>query len=54
MTAYARIDLGELDRLVNGAHYSPHSILGAHPADGIVTIRTVQHGADEVAVVIDG
>jgi 1,4-alpha-glucan branching enzyme len=54
MTAYARIDLGELDRLVNGAHYSPHSILGAHSADGIVTIRTIQHGADQVNLVIDG
>ena len=54
MTAYARIDLGELDRLVNGAHYSPHSILGAHSAEGIVTIRTIQHGADQVNLVIDG
>jgi len=52
--AYARIDLGELDRLVNGAHYSPHSILGAHSTDGVVTIRTIQHGADQVNVVING
>ena len=54
MTAYARIDLGELDRLVNGAHYSPHSILGAHSAEGIVTVRSIQHGADQVNIVIDG
>jgi 1,4-alpha-glucan branching enzyme len=26
------IDPGELDRLLNGRHYHPHSILGAHPA----------------------
>jgi 1,4-alpha-glucan branching enzyme len=54
MTAYARIDLGELDRLINGAHYSPHSILGAHPSGETVTIRSIQHGADQVNVVIDG
>ena len=54
MTAYARIDLGELDRLINGAHYSPHSLLGAHPSGGTITIRTIQHGADEVSIVIDG
>ena len=54
MAAYARIDLGELDRLVNGAHYSPHSLLGGHLTAGTVTIRTIQHGADVVNVVIDG
>lgn len=54
MAAYARIDLGELDHLVDGAHYSPHSILGAHSAGGTITIRTIRHGADEVSVVIDG
>ena len=52
MNTYAKVDLGELDRLVDGAHYCPHAILGAHPAGGVITIRALQHGADHVTVVI--
>ena len=54
MTAYARVHSVYGFGMVNGGHYSPHSILGAHLADGIVTIRTIQHGADQVNLVIDG
>ncbi len=40
-----------LDAVAYGHHHSPHSVLGAHPDDGGVTIRTVRHLADEVTVV---
>ncbi len=40
-----------LSALANGLHFSPHDVLGPHPHDGAVTIRTVRHGADAVAVV---
>ncbi len=45
------VDIGELDRLVDGAHHSPHSILGPHPHDGGVTIRVLRPMANEVVVV---
>src|SRR5512139_466907 len=45
------VDTGEIDRLVDGAHHSPHSILGAHPHDGGVTIRVLRPLAKEVVVV---
>jgi 1,4-alpha-glucan branching enzyme len=41
----------ELDRLVGGAHHTPHAILGAHPYDGAVTVRTLRPGAKAVVVV---
>jgi 1,4-alpha-glucan branching enzyme len=34
-----------------GVHFAPHEVLGPHLRDGVVTIRTVRHGADAVAVV---
>ncbi|MFV0459568.1 MAG: 1,4-alpha-glucan branching protein GlgB [Actinomycetales bacterium] len=37
--------------LGQGAHYNPHGILGAHPHDGGVTVRTMRPGADYVRVV---
>ena len=42
----------ELDRLVGGAHHDPHSILGAHPHEGAVTVRALRHGAHKLSVVI--
>lgn len=36
-------------------HYSPHSVLGAHPCEGGVVIRVIQPGAEAVAVeLVDG
>ena len=46
------IDRVELDRLVDGAHHDPHSILGAHPYEGNVTIRVLRPGARAVTVVL--
>ena len=42
---------GEIDRLVDGASSSPHSILGAHPYEGGITIRVLRPLAKEVVVV---
>ncbi|MCX6422848.1 MAG: 1,4-alpha-glucan branching protein GlgB [Actinobacteria bacterium] len=44
----------QLDRLVDGAHHDPHSILGAHERDGSLTIRVLRPLADGVSVVVDG
>ncbi|NHC13449.1 1,4-alpha-glucan branching protein GlgB [Motilibacter sp. E257] len=41
----------ELDRLVGGAHHDPHSILGAHPGKGGVTVRVLRPWARSIAVV---
>src|SRR6266700_131068 len=45
----------ELDRLVDGAHHDPHSLLGAHPTgDGRTVIRTLRPEANRVTAVVDG
>ncbi|MGV1003959.1 MAG: 1,4-alpha-glucan branching protein GlgB [Candidatus Nanopelagicales bacterium] len=49
--AKAPVETGELDRLVDGAHAGPHSVLGAHPHDGGVTVRVLRPLAKEVVVV---
>ena len=47
------ITAGELDRLVGGAHHSPHDVLGAHPTgDGRTIIRTLRPDATTVELVI--
>jgi len=46
------VDNAELDRLVGGAHHDPHSILGAHPGDGGVTVRALRPGASSVTVLV--
>ncbi|MCW2494248.1 1,4-alpha-glucan branching protein GlgB [Jatrophihabitans sp.] len=43
----------ELDRLVEGTHHDPHSLLGAHPTgDGRTVIRTLRPDAVSVELVI--
>ena len=44
----------ELRRLVDGAHHDPHSILGAHPHDGAVTVRVLRPEARAVTLVLAG
>src|SRR3954464_15295907 len=44
------VDNEELDRLAGGAHHDPHSILGAHPFDGHVTVRALRPGAHAVTI----
>jgi 1,4-alpha-glucan branching enzyme len=45
------VSAAELDKVSDGRHHDPHGILGAHPYDGGVTIRTLRHGADSVTLV---
>ena len=47
----------EIDRLLQGRHHNPHSILGAHPAtyraETGVVIRTMHHDATHAEVVTE-
>ncbi len=45
------VDPTVLDAVAQGSYYAPHSVLGAHPGDGGITVRTVRHLADAVEVV---
>ena len=42
----------EIDRLVQGRHHDPHSVLGPHHHDKGVTIRVLRPGARAVTVVL--
>jgi len=44
----------DLDLLVRREHPSPHSILGAHPGPGGVTIRAFRPAACEIRALLDG
>ena len=48
----AAVPKAELDRLVNGSHYGPHSILGEHPAGDSTIIRALRPTAESVAALI--
>ncbi|MEO3776389.1 1,4-alpha-glucan branching protein GlgB [Micromonospora sp. B11E3] len=43
-----------MDELIAGRAHDPHAVLGAHPAEGRTTIRTLRRGAGEVSVLVDG
>ena len=47
------VPIQELDRLVDGAHHDPHSILGPHKHKNRVTIRILRPFADAVTVVTE-
>ncbi len=47
-----QVDLGEIDRIVAGLHHDPHAILGAHPVNGGIAIRTLRPLATSVTVVL--
>ena len=36
------LSFGEIERIVAGQHYDPHSVLGAHPGPGGVIIRALR------------
>ncbi|KAB1904332.1 1,4-alpha-glucan branching protein GlgB [Micromonospora sp. AMSO31t] len=40
-----------MEQLIAGQAHDPHAVLGAHPADGRTTIRTLRRGATDVTVV---
>ncbi len=44
------VDRSELARLVAGVHQNPHDVLGPHPHDGAVTVRTLRPMAKSVDV----
>ena len=49
------VAFGELDRIVDGAHHDPHSVLGPHPHEGRLTLRVLKPWASKiVAVLSDG
>lgn len=50
-TSPSPVDPTVLDAVAQGSYYAPHSVLGAHPGDGGITVRTVRHLADAVEVV---
>ncbi|WP_460460662.1 1,4-alpha-glucan branching protein GlgB [Angustibacter peucedani] len=43
---------GELAELVHGSHGNPHGVLGLHPHDGALTLRTLRPNAREVVAVL--
>ena len=49
----AAVPDAELDRLADGAHHNPHSILGAHLRDDVVTFRSFRPNARAVTVLAD-
>ncbi|GCD88381.1 1,4-alpha-glucan branching protein GlgB [Nocardioides sp. LS1] len=49
-TSVKPVDTGELDLLVQGGHGHPHTVLGAHPHEGGVTVRVYKPLATSVVV----
>ncbi|MEU4636055.1 1,4-alpha-glucan branching protein GlgB [Micromonospora chalcea] len=43
-----------MDQLITGEVHDPHAVLGAHPAGGSTTIRTLRRGAGEVTLLVAG
>jgi 1,4-alpha-glucan branching enzyme len=48
------IDTTDLDTLVRREHHDPHSLLGAHPADGGVVIRAFRPAACAITAHVEG
>jgi 1,4-alpha-glucan branching enzyme len=47
------VDSDVLAKVAAGAYYNPHSVLGAHPYSGRITVRALRPLATEVAVVTE-
>jgi 1,4-alpha-glucan branching enzyme len=47
------LSLGEIEQIVAGQHYDPHSVLGAHPGPDGVIIRALRPLATSVTAVLD-
>ena len=50
--AAPEVDPNEIERIVAGIHYDPHSILGAHPCPDGVRVRELLPMAKKAAVVL--
>jgi len=48
------LDTQTLSRVAAGAHWDPHSVLGAHPGEGGVTVRTLRPFATSVTALLPG
>ena len=48
------VSTADLQRVIEGRHHDPHSILGPHPHDGAITVRTLRPWAESVTVVARG
>ncbi len=48
------LPMNEVEQLIRGQHGNPHSLLGAHPHDGGVTVRALRPLADRVELVLAG
>ncbi|MGE0820002.1 MAG: 1,4-alpha-glucan branching protein GlgB [Candidatus Nanopelagicales bacterium] len=48
----APVDVHDLQRVIEGRHHDPHSILGPHLHEGAVTIRTLRPWATSVVAVV--
>jgi 1,4-alpha-glucan branching enzyme len=48
----APVESVELDRIIDGWHHDPHSILGPHLHDGAVTLRVLRPMAEKVVAVL--
>ncbi|MDZ7577517.1 MAG: 1,4-alpha-glucan branching protein GlgB [Candidatus Nanopelagicales bacterium] len=46
------VDTSELDRLVDGAHHDPHSLLGPHKYQDAITVRVLRPLAESVRVIV--
>ncbi len=51
-TRAAPVDPALLDAVASGRYHDPHSVLGAHPHEGAVTVRTLRPLATSVSVVL--
>jgi 1,4-alpha-glucan branching enzyme len=47
------LSLGEIERVVAGHHFDPHSVLGAHPGPDGVIVRALRPRAKSVTLVLD-
>ena len=46
------VPVAELDRLVGGAHHSPHAVLGPHPGPDGIVFRALRPWARTVTVLV--
>src|SRR5215469_10489642 len=53
VAATCAVDRADLDRLLALQHPDPHSILGAHPAHDLVTVRAYRPDAVRVYLLYD-
>ncbi|MBR6459839.1 MAG: 1,4-alpha-glucan branching protein GlgB [Actinomycetaceae bacterium] len=49
-TDFFPVDHDVLDAVSNGWYHAPHDVLGPHPYNGAITVRTIRRLADEVFI----